>query len=219
MSAPQNIELRRELCAGMCRLETLGLNRGTAGNMSARQPGGFLITPSGVKPGALAPAGIVALSDAGDVRTAGQRPSSEWRFHRDIYHARPDAHAIAHVHSAHATALACLRRPLPSFHYMVAVAGGADVRCAPYATFGSQALADGVITALDGRRACLMANHGMITLGADLAAAVDLAVEIEELARQYLLALAVGEPVILPPAEMDIVVEKFKTYGARHGDE
>ena len=146
-----------------------------------------------------------------------QRPSSEWRFHRDIYQARPEIHAIVHVHSTHATALACLRRDLPAFHYMVAVAGGADVRCAPYATFGSAALAAAARAALEGRRACLLANHGMITLGKDVAGAIGLAVEVEELARQYLVARAAGEPVLLDAEEMRVVIEQFKTYGTAHG--
>ena len=140
-------------------------------------------------------------------------------FHHAIYASRQDAQAVVHVHSPHATARACLRRPLPAFHYMVAVAGGPDIRCAPYATFGSQALAQAATAALDGRLACLLANHGMITLGRDIGSAIDLAVEVEDLARQYLLALTIGEPVILPAAEMQIVLEKFKTYGAHHGDE
>jgi ribulose-5-phosphate 4-epimerase/fuculose-1-phosphate aldolase len=195
------------------------LNRGTAGNLSTRDGDGCLITPSGVKPDALANEAIVALDADGAARIPGQRPSSEWRFHHAIYASRPDALAVVHVHSPHATALACLRRPLPAFHYMVAVAGGPDIRCAPYATFGSQALARAAIAALDGRFACLLANHGMITLGRDVSGAIDLAIEVEELARQYLLALTVGEPVILPTAEMQTVVEKFKTYGAHHGDE
>jgi len=195
------------------------LNHGTAGNLSVRHGDGCLITPSGVKPGALTHDTIVALDASGAARVAGQLPSSEWRFHHAIYASRPDTRAVVHVHSAHATALACLRRSLPAFHYMVAVAGGPDIRCAPYATFGSEALAEAAMTALDGRVACLLANHGMITLGTDVGVAIDLAIEVEDLARQYLLALTVGEPVILSSAEMQIVLEKFKTYGAHHGDD
>ena len=206
---------RAALCAGMRELERLGLNRGTAGNLSVRDGTCFLITPSGVKPRDLAPEGIVAMSAQGEPLDAAQRPSSEWRFHRDIYAAREDAAAIVHVHSTHATALACQGRDLPPFHYMIAVAGGADVRCAPYATFGTQALSDAALAALAGRRACLLANHGVITLGDSVERAIDVAVEIEELARQYLLACATGEPVLLDDAEMARVLEKFKTYGAR----
>lgn len=219
MTSPPEFALRQAICDGMRRLESLGLNHGTAGNLSARHGDGCLITPSGIRPVALASATVVALDAYGAARVPGQRPSSEWRFHHAIYASRPDAQAVVHVHSAYATALACLRRPLPAFHYMVAVAGGPDIRCAPYATFGSEALAQAATAALEGRLACLLANHGMITLGRDVGSAIDLAVEVEELARQYLLALTIGEPVILPAAEMQVVLEKFKTYGAHHGDE
>ena len=219
MASSSEFALRQAICDGMRRLEGLGVNHGTAGNLSTRHGGGCLISPSGVKPLALTNAAVVALDAAGAARIPGQRPSSEWRFHHAIYASRPDAQAVVHVHSAHATALACLRRPLPAFHYMVAVAGGPDIRCAPYATFGSRALAQAATAALDGRLACLLANHGMITLGADVGSAIDLALEVEDLARQYLLALSIAEPVILPAAEMQIVLQKFKTYGAHHGDE
>ncbi len=131
-----------------------------------------------------------------------------------MYRARPDALAILHAHPAYSMALACLRRPLPAFHYMVAVAGGRDIRCAEYATFGSQALSDHVLQALENRRACLMANHGIIALARDLAGALSLALEIEQLACSYLQCLAAGEPVLLDDAEMDRVLEKFKTYGS-----
>ncbi|MEQ8660629.1 MAG: class II aldolase/adducin family protein [Gammaproteobacteria bacterium] len=206
--------LRAAVADGMRELERLGLNRGTAGNLSARTPSGFLITPSGVRPRDLDAAAIVAMTATGEPRTPARRPSSEWRFHRDIYAARAEVAAIVHVHSSHATALACQRRALPAFHYMVAVAGGADVRCAPYATFGTQALSDAALAALSERRACLLANHGVITLGTTVERAIDLAVEIEALAEQYLLAVGSGTPVLLDAAEMARVVEKFKSYGA-----
>lgn len=208
---------RAAICAGMQQLEALGLNHGTAGNVSVRHGQGLLITPSGVAPAALTATAIVMLDATGAPCDGTQRPSSEWRFHREIYQARPEIDAIVHVHSTHATALACLRRDLPAFHYMVAVAGGADVRCAPYATFGSAALAAAARAALEERRACLLANHGMITLGKDVAGAIGLAVEVEELARQYLVARAAGEPVLLDAEEMRVVIEQFKTYGTAHG--
>jgi L-fuculose-phosphate aldolase len=153
--------------------------------------------------------------DSGEVPdvTGPRKPSSEWRMHRDVYRARPAAQAILHAHPVHCAALACLRRPLPAFHYMVAVAGGRDIRCAPYATFGTQDLSDHVLAALEDRRACLMANHGLLCLGSDLRSALALAVEIEALARTYLQCLAVGEPVVLEDAEMERVLEKFKDYG------
>ena len=149
--------------------------------------------------------------------SAGQRPSSEWRFHRDIYRARPEAGAVVHAHAPYGTTLACLGRGIPAFHYMIAVAGGDTIRCAPYATFGSQALSDHALAALEGRRACLLANHGMIALGPDLAAAFDLAVEVEALAGQYWRALQIGAPRLLSADEMADVLEKFRTYGRRAG--
>ena len=210
-------------CAAVCQamrdLEAAGLNRGTAGNLSVRTHDGFLVTPSGVKPAALEPAAIVHMSADGSVLAGGMRPSTEWRFHKDIYAARTDANAVVHVHSTHATALACQRRGIPAFHYMVAKAGADSVRCSAYATFGTQALSDTALSALAGRRACLLANHGMITLGRSLQAAIDLAIEVEELARQYALASMSGEPVLLSEAEMQEVVERFKDYGVRDGED
>jgi L-fuculose-phosphate aldolase len=208
------------ICIGMCQLEALGLNRGTSGNMSTRIQDGFLITPSGIATPDLHSSLMVKLDADGNPidRENGPQRSSEWRFHRDIYHARTDVQAIVHVHSAYATALACQRRSLPAFHYMIAVAGGLDIRCAPYATFGSQALSDGAVSALRERRACLLANHGLIAVGNSLVKAIALAVEVEELARQYSLSCSLGEPVLLSESEMADVIEKFKTYGAAHGD-
>jgi L-fuculose-phosphate aldolase len=208
--------LRQELIVTAREMNRSGLNRGTSGNLSVRSGEGMLITPSGLPYDTLGEDDIVYLEDGGDEQpnSAGQRkPSSEWRIHRDVYRARPDAQAILHAHPAYSMALACLRRPLPAFHYMVAVAGGRDIRCAEYATFGSQALSDHVLQALENRRACLMANHGIIALAGDLAGALSLALEIEQLACSYLQCLAAGEPVLLDDAEMDRVLEKFKTYG------
>jgi L-fuculose-phosphate aldolase len=152
---------------------------------------------------------------AGEERDAiGTRlPSSEWRFHRDIYCARPEIGAIVHTHAPFATTLACLDRGIPPFHYMIAVAGGRDIRCAPYATFGTQALSDHAVAALDGRRACLLAHHGMIAAGDSLAQALALAVEVETLAEMYWRALQIGEPRLLPDDEMRVVLEKFRSYG------
>ena len=189
-----------------------GLGVGTSGNLSCRYENGFLITPSGVPYDALTPEQIVLVDLGGN---ADGKPSSEWRFHRDIYAARLDAGAIVHCHSIHATAIACLRRSIPAFHYMVAVAGGADIQCCDYATFGTQALSDAALVALEGRMACLLANHGQISMGRDIAAAFNLAEEVEQLAHQYVLALQAGEPVLLGADEMAEVIEKFKTYGRR----
>ena len=197
-----------------CReLASSGLTHGTSGNVSVRfDVRRFFISPTGMPYESLVPQDI-ALIDL-DGRWAGPRqPSSEWRFHRDILQARPDIGAIVHTHSRHATALACTGRGIPAFHYMVAVAGGADVRCAPYCTFGSQELSDSAVVALSGRRACLLANHGVIAVGVDLPSALKLAGEVENLAAQYVTALALGNVQLLAEAEMQRVLEKFKTYG------
>jgi L-fuculose-phosphate aldolase len=194
------------------RSVNVGLNQGTSGNVSARSRSGFLITPSGLDMTDLAAADMVPVAMDGQA-AEGMKPSSEWRFHRDIYAAFPEAGAIVHAHSPFAVALACLRRDIPPFHYMVAMAGGRDIRCARYATFGSQALSDAVLEALGDRRACLMANHGLVAWGRSLAGALALAVEVEALCGQYLRCLQVGEPVLLSGAEMAEVIEKFKDYG------
>jgi len=189
-----------------------GLNRGTSGNVSVRCGADFLITPSGMSLAELAPAQVVRVSMDGESNSA-LAPSSEWRIHRDLYQARAEVGAVVHAHSAFAVSLACLRRGLPAFHYMLAAAGGKDIRCADYAIFGSQALSDRILEAMAGRRACLMANHGQVAVGADLARAVDLALEVEGLCEQYWRASLLGEPVLLTDAEMDAVIEKFRDYG------
>ena len=200
------------MAAAMGRLEALGLNRGSSGNLSVRADDGLVVTPSGVAPAALTAEAMVAMTIDG-VWPEGRQPSSEWRFHRDIYRARGEVGAVVHVHSPFATALACLGREIPAFHYMVAVAGGESIRCAPYATFGTQDLSDHALAALDGRRACLLANHGLIAVGADLDGAVRMTIEVESLAEQYWRALQVGEPVLLDATEMAVVLEKFASYG------
>lgn len=193
-------------------MSALGLNQGTAGNLSVRVPGGILITPSGLPYDEMKPADIVALDAHGTPR--GQlAPSSEWHFHLGIMNARPEINAVLHAHSMFATTLACLRRGIPSFHYMIAVAGGADIRCAPYATFGTEALSRHVVQALDGRKACLLANHGLVVAGESLREALRLAVEVETLAAMYWRALQVGRPALLSAAEMARVLKKFETYG------
>lgn len=208
-----HLVLRRQIIAAARSINETGLNPGKAGNVSARVRAGFLITPTGTPYGRLRPGSIVHVAMDGTVPGRQLRPSSEWRVHRDIYAARPEAGAIVHVHSPYATALACTRRPIPAFHYMVAVAGGDSIRCAPYATFGTQALSDHALRALAGRRACLLANHGLLAFGEDLDGAMALATEVEFLARQYVLSLQIGRPVGLTRAEMRIVIEKFKSYG------
>ncbi len=205
---------RRGLIAAARRMNALGLNQGTAGNLSVRVSGGLLITPSGLGYDEMSPADIVALDDAGRAR-GRLAPSSEWHFHLDIMNTRPEANAVLHAHSMFATTLACLRRGIPAFHYMVAVAGGNDIRCARYATFGTEALSRQARTALGSRKACLLANHGMIVLGESLKDALRLAVEVETLAAMYWRALQVGKPVLLSKAEMTHVLKKFETYGKR----
>ncbi|OYY94282.1 MAG: class II aldolase [Hydrogenophilales bacterium 28-61-23] len=205
----------RMALAGLARESVhCGLNQGTSGNVSARSSEGFLITPSGQDMATLTATDMVAMEMNGEVSETG-RPSSEWRFHRDIYAAFPEAEAVVHAHSPFAVALACLRRDIPPFHYMVAMAGGVDIRCAAYATFGTQALSDAVLAALRDRRACLMANHGLVAWGRSLPAALALAREVEALSGQYLNACQVGQPVLLSEAEMREVLEKFKDYGSR----
>jgi L-fuculose-phosphate aldolase len=208
---------RRQMVEAMRCLEALGLNRGTSGNLSIRHRSGFLVTPSGLRPADLTAKVMVAV-DADGHWGPGARPSSEWRFHHDIYRMRHDVGAVVHVHSPFATALACQRRDIPAFHYMVAVAGGDTIRCARYATFGTQALSDHVVAALADRMACLLANHGMIAVGADLDGALAMAIEVEALAEHYWRTLQGGKPVLLGKAEMARVIAKFRTYGQANGD-
>jgi L-fuculose-phosphate aldolase len=205
--------LRRAVAEASRATVEAGLNRGSSGNVSARCAGGFLVTPSGLPSAGVEPGQVVFVDMHGHA-LGGLPPSSEWRIHRDIYAARPEAGAVAHVHSPFAVSLACLRRDIPAFNYMVAVAGGKDIRCAGYATFGTQALSDHVLAALAGRKACLMANHGLVAVGSDPARAVALAMEVETLCEQFWRASLLGEPALLSDAEMDEVLEKFRSYGA-----
>jgi L-fuculose-phosphate aldolase len=219
VSAGTDAPARAEALAAMRRLDTLGLNRGSTGNLSLRaSAGGFWITPTGMPAKELGADDFVHLADDGSVIAGDWQPSSEWPFHRAIYAARPDLAAVVHMHSPHATALACLRRPLPAFHYMVAVAGGADVPCTPYHLFGTEALSQAVAAAFAQRHACLMANHGLVAGGSTLAQAMKVAVEVEALCGIYLQALAVGQPALLDAAQMAEVIERFRHYGrARRG--
>lgn len=207
-------ELRQAVADAARRSVELGLNQSASGNVSVRCGDGLLITPSGLAMVGLRVDQIVAL-DAEGGWEGEWRPSSEWRFHRDIYARFPEAGAVVHAHSPFAVSLACLRRGIPPFHYMVAMAGGRDIRCADYATFGTQALSDSILAALDGRRACLMANHGLVAFGADLGQALYIAAEVEALCEQYWRAALLGEPVLLSDTEMDEVIERFKDYGPR----
>jgi L-fuculose-phosphate aldolase len=207
-------ELRRQLIDTALEMNRSGINQGTSGNLSVRHGEGMLITPSGITYPALAPPDIVYVDRSG--KSDGLRkPSSEWRIHSDIYNAREDAQAILHAHPAECVALACMQKAIPAFHYMVAVAGGRDIRCAPYATFGTQELSDHVLKALRGRKACLMANHGLVCVETGLDKALSLAIEVEQLAKSYLRCLAVGDPVLLDSHEMDRVLLKFRSYGVQ----
>jgi L-fuculose-phosphate aldolase len=195
-----------------------GINQGTAGNVSIRFEDGFLITPSAVAYDKLVPNDIVYVRMDG-IAEPPLEPSSEWRMHLDIYAARPEAGAVIHAHSTFATALSCLRKDIPAFHYMVAVAGGMDIRCSNYALFGTQDLSDTMMMALKDRRACLLGTHGMICFHDNLNKTLWLAVEVETLAKQYWHACQAGEPVLLSVTQMAEVLEKFKNYGKQPGEE
>ena len=216
MARPRHLALRKAVIAVARQMEPLGINRGTSGNVSVRAGGGLLVTPTGVPYDALAPGQVVWIDMDGRYE-GGWLPSSEWRFHCDILRERPDLNAVVHTHAVHATALACHGRGVPAFHYMVAAAGGRDIRCAPYATFGTAELSANAVRALEGRRACLLANHGLIACGYTLDAALALAVEVETLAAMYLKALEIGEPAELDEAEMQRILGKFATYGQNPG--
>ena len=193
-------------------MNTQGINQGNAGNVSVRFENGFLITPSGLPYDRLQPADIVLV----DLNGASQdrlQPSSEWRMHRDIYAQRFDAGAVLHAHSTFATTLSCLRLDIPAFHYMIAVAGGSDIRCADYALFGTQQLSDNMLGALQDRRACLLGTHGMICFHDNLDKVLWLGVEVEALARQYWHAREIGDPVILSETQMQEVITRFADYG------
>jgi L-fuculose-phosphate aldolase len=204
--------MRAQLLAIAQQLSELGLNKGTSGNVSVRHEDGFLITPSGMDITEMQTSSMVMMLMDGTPKSDG-KPSSEWRFHRDIYQAKPHVGAVVHTHSMFATTLACLQKDIPPFHYMIAIAGGDSIPCAPYALFGTQALSDGAIAALKDRKACLLANHGMIAIGRDLKQALAITQEVETLCEQYWRALQIGEPYLLSKQEMDEVFEQFKGYG------
>jgi len=215
--ATPDADLRQQLVAVGRRMNASGINQGTSGNLSARIPGGLLITPSSLPYEQMEPADLVALDLGGrPLEPHPRRPSSEWRLHADILASRPEVQAVLHCHSIHATALACHGRAIPPFHYMTAVAGGDDIRCAPYATFGTAELSALAVQALDDRLACLLAQHGQVTLGSSLDQALRIAIEVETLAQMYLQALQLGEPPRLSPEQMAAVHHQFRTllYGA-----
>ncbi len=221
-------ELADELIETARAMEGKGINNGTSGNVSVRREGGMLITPSGVPYDKMQTGDVISMNfdtswlalGAGAGRPGGGptlRPSSEWRFHLDILRSRPEANAVVHAHPTGATALSAHGRGIESFHYMVGVAGGHDIRCAEYATFGTEELSENALRALEDRKACLLAHHGILAIGSDLAGALGLAVEVEVLANQYLAALAIGEPPLLTTEQMDLVMAKMASpdgYGS-----
>ncbi|GJD93529.1 class II aldolase/adducin family protein [Methylobacterium iners] len=205
---------RTAIVAAMRELISLGLSQGTSGNVSIRHGDGFLVTPSGIPADALHPQDIVPMSMDG-THDHPLAPSSEWRFHRDILARRPEIGAVVHAHPTYCTAFAICGREIPAVHYMIAMAGGPTIRCAPYAAFGTEALSRAALAALEDRTCCLLANHGMIATGPDLPKALWLALEVETLCRQYAIALQVGAPVVLPDDEIGRMIERFKSYGPR----
>ncbi len=213
MTVSENQALREKMVDICRRMNSTGINQGTAGNLSVRTSSGFLVTPSSLPYDIMTPDDLVEMDFDGSY--LGRRPSSEWRFHRDILKNRADINVVLHCHSLYATTLACHHKTIPAFHYMVGVAGGTTVRCADYATFGTQALSDHALKALDGRLACLLGQHGQISLGKDLEQALWLAIEVETLSRMYVQVLTLGEPPILSDDEMARVLGQMKrmSYG------
>ena len=205
--------LRLELIHVARKLNSTGLSAGTSGTVSIRIGNEMLITPTGAVYDALRPQDVVKMSLDGSVAPGQLKPSSEWHFHAALYRQYSDVSAIVHCHSVSATALACCGRSIPAFHYMVAVAGGHDIRCAPYATFGTDELAQNAVDAITDRRACLLANHGQIAVGETASQALALAVEVETLSQHYIQALQIGNVQLLHKDEMEHVLKKFETYG------
>jgi L-fuculose-phosphate aldolase len=211
MTTEEN-EKRQAIIDACQRMNTLGINQGTSGNISVRDGDGLLITPTSVPYEAMTPEQIVFM-DMNGAHAASQRPSSEWRFHLDILRARPEVEAVVHAHPTYCTILAIMGLEIPPIHYMIAAAGGENIRCAPYATYGTVELSAHAVKALQGRFACLLAHHGMIAVGPSLARAMWLAVEVETLARQYHGCLQIGKPALLPKDEIERVRVKMAGYG------
>ena len=210
------VNLLKEIVIFAQKLNITNLSPLRSGNISVRANNkgieGFYITPSGVKYETLKENDIVFVNKNGDYDEKGLKPSSEWRFHQDIYLKRPEANAIVHAHSPHATAVSAHNKDIPAFHYMIALAGGNNIKCAKYATFGSQELSDNIIEALENRKGCLMSNHGQVTFGENLNSAFELAEELENICHQYINTIKLGKPKILSSNEMDIILEKIKNY-------
>ena len=209
------LEKRKEVIKYSIKLNTTNLSPLRSGNISVKSiensVEGFLITPSGKKYDTLKEEDIVFVSNDGNHDT-NLKPSSEWRFHKDIYLKKPDAKAIVHAHSPHATAVSAHGKDIPAFHYMIALAGGNSIKCAKYATFGTQELSNNIIDALENRKACLMSNHGQVAFGENLESAFELAEELENICHQYINTIKLGDPKILSSSEMDVILEKVKNY-------
>lgn len=202
------------LCDAIIKLNTLGLNHGSTGNCSIRKEEGFLISPSGIRNDSLKSEHIVLMKMDGTlVNPKKLQPSSEWLFHRDIFTSRKDVNAVVHTHSVYAGALSVLGAAIPQFHYMIAVTGGKEIPCAQYAMFGTQELSDNILKSLGKQKACLMSNHGLITVGTDLKEAVDIAEEVEHLSKMYVKANMPRKPHLLSDEEMDDVLKRFQSYG------
>lgn len=209
---------RRDVITTALAMSASGLSPGRSGNVSVRWKGGMLITPSGMAYDSLTPKDIVFVDGDGTVAAKSRKPSSEWRFHLAAYTERPDREAVVHTHSLNATVLACQHKPIPAFHYMVAAAGGTEIPCIPYASFGTEELAGYVCDGLRHHDACLMANHGQIAIGSSLSSALELASEIENLAAQYVHVLSLGKPKLLNEAQMQDVLVRFQNYGQKAQD-
>jgi L-fuculose-phosphate aldolase len=208
---------KRQAIIDACRrMNALGINQGTSGNISVRHEEGMLVTPTSVPYDSMVPDEIVFMGMDGSF-AAGQRPSSEWRFHLDIMRSRDEVNAVVHAHPTYATILSIMGLEIPPIHYMIAVAGGDNIRCSPYATFGTPELSAHAVSALEGRMACLLGHHGMIAVGPSLARALWLAVEVETLARQYHGCLQIGKPPLLSKAEIELVRGKMAGYGHADG--
>ena len=202
------------LCDAIIKLNTLGLNHGSTGNCSIRKEEGFLISPSGIRNDSLKSEHIVLMKMDGTlVNPKKLQPSSEWLFHRDIFTSRKDVNAVVHTHSVYASALSVLGAAIPQFHYMIAVTGGKEIPCAQYAMFGTQELSNNILKSLGKQKACLMSNHGLITVGTDLKEAVDIAEEVEHLSKMYVIANMPRKPHLLSDEEMDDVLKRFQSYG------
>ncbi len=213
----KHLDLRQAVIETCLRMNAEGINQGTSGNVSVRAGDGFLITASGVPYHKMKPEHVVEMDfDGGYV--GEYLPSTEWRMHLDILHNRPEANAVVHTHSMYATALSCLRKDIPPFHYMIGIAGGTTLRCAKYAEYGTPELSVVMLKAMKDRSACLLANHGQIVFGADLDNALWRAGEVETLCHQYWAALQAGKPVILTDRQMTTVLARFKTYGKQPGE-